>query len=226
MDKNFNKIIIPYKRYTEIRDADWQLILDLKIKKLPVKISEVLTALGIEVHTYKDNYKMLIEFGLKKQMKTCDAFTLFLNGKYMIFYDETKSTKRIRFTLAHELSHIILGSGFTKMSSGLLVSTRTSEPTENDAPEETEANMFAARLLAPSCVLHELKLFTVEEIMKYCDITETAAKFKRKRMMLLEKRNERFLRERGHGCYYISPLEQEVRQQFDDYINTFRKYRA
>lgn len=228
-DKNGKRLQKNYcslQEVYEIRDADWQLILDLKIKKLPVKISEILTALGIEVHTYKDNYKMLIEFGLKEQMKTCDAFTLFLNGKYMIFYDETKSAKRIRFTLAHELGHIILGSGFTKMSSGLLVSTRNSEPTENDAPEETEANMFAARLLAPSCVLHELKLFTVEEIMQFCSITKTSATFRLKRLMLLEERNERFLRERGHGCYYISPLEQEVRQQFDDYINTVRKYRA
>ncbi len=226
MDKNFNKMIIPYKRYTEIRDADWQLILDLKIGKLPVKISEVLAALGIEIHTYKDNYEVLVGFGLKEKMKTCDAFTLFLNDKYVIFYDETKSHDRIRFTLAHELGHIILGSGFTKMPSGLLVSTRNSEPSENDAPEETEANMFAARLLAPSCVLHELKLFTVEDIMKYCNITKTSAAFRLKRLMLLEERNERFILERGHGCFYQSPLEQEVRQQFNDYINTVRKYRA
>lgn len=223
---NNKKMIISYRRYTEIRDADWQLILDLKIRELPVKISGILAALGIEIHTYKDNYAVLVGFGLEEKMKTCDAFSLFLNGKYVIFYDETKSHDRIRFTLAHELGHIILGSEFTKMSSGLLVSTRNSEPTENDVPEETEANMFAARLLAPSCVLHELKLFTVKEIMKYCAITKTAATFRLKRLMLLEERNERFLREKGNGCYYISPLEREVRQQFDDYIKTVRKYRA
>jgi len=62
--------------------------------------------------------------------------------------------------------------------------------------------------------------------MKYCDITQTAANFRLKRLMLLENRNERFLRERGHGCYYISPLEQKVRQQFDEYINTVLKYRG
>lgn len=112
------------------------------------------------------------------------------------------------------------------MPSGLLVSTRNSEPSENDALEETEANMFAARILAPSCMLHELKLLTVADIMKYCDITESAAKFRLKRMMLLEQRNERFIQERGYGCFYLSPLGQKVRQQFDDYINTVRKYRV
>ncbi len=59
--------------------------------------------------------------------------------------------------------------------------------------------------------------------MKYCDITKTSATFRLKRLMLLEKRNERFILERGYGCFYISPLEQKVRQQFDDYIKTVQK---
>lgn len=226
MEKDNKKFIIPYKRYTEIRDADWQLILDLKIKELPVKISEILSVLGVKAYTYKENYRNLILFGLEDVMKSCDAFTLHLNGQYIIFYDESKLPERIRFTLAHELGHIILGSGFKQTQTGMLITTRNSEPSENDSSEETEANMFAARLLAPSCVLHELKLFTAEDIMKYCDITKTAANFRLKRLMLLETRNERFLRERGHGCYYISPLEQKVRQQFDEYINTVLKYRG
>lgn len=226
MEKDNKQFIIPYKRYTEIRDADWQLLLDLQIKELPVKISEILTALGIKVYTYKGNYSNLASFGLEDMTKSCDAFTLRLNGKYIIFYDESKLPARIRFTLAHELGHIILGSGFTKTKTGMLITARNSEPAENDSPEETEANMFAARLLAPSCVLHELKLFTVEEIMKCCNITQSAAKFRLKRLMLLEERNERFLRERGHGCYYISSLEQKVLQQFDDYINTVLRYRG
>ena len=226
MEKDNKKFIIPYKRYTEIRDADWQLILDLKIKELPVKISEILSVLGIKAYTYKENYRNLVHFELEDVMKSCDAFTLHLNGQYIIFYDESKLPERIRFTLAHELGHIILGSGFKQTQTGMLITTRNSEPSEIDSPEETEANMFAARLLAPSCVLHELKLFTAEDIMKYCDITQTAANFRLKRLMLLENRHERFLRERGHGCYYISPLEQKVRQQFDEYINTVLKYRG
>ncbi len=166
MDKNFNKMIIPYKRYTEIRDADWQLIIDMAITKLPVDIFKLLAALGIKVYTYTDNFATLVKYRLENKMKKCDAFTLFLNNQYIIFYDDTQLPARIRFTLAHELGHIILDSGFSEMPSGLLVSTRNSEPSENDAPEETEANMFAARILAPSCVLHELKLFTVEPANK------------------------------------------------------------
>lgn len=81
MDRKSDKMIIPYKRYTEIRDADWQLILDLQIKNLPVKISAVLAALDIEAYTYKDNRGVLIEFGLEEKMKNCDAFTLSLNNQ-------------------------------------------------------------------------------------------------------------------------------------------------
>ncbi len=226
MDKNFNKMIIPYRRYTKIRDAVWRLILDMGIKELPVKISKILSALGIALYTYQDNYAMIAKLGLETLTKTSDGFTVIWNHRYIIFYDNTKPPARIRFTLAHELGHIILENGFSRTASGVLFTTRNNEPNQKDDPRETAANMFAARLLAPSCVLHELKLFTAEEIMQYCAISKIAAEFKLERLLLLEERNERFLRERGHGCFYLSPLEQQVKQQFDEYINTVQKYRG
>ncbi len=195
MDRKSDKKIIPYRQYTEIRDAVWRLILDMGIKELPVKISRVLSALGITLYPYQDNSAMIAKLGLANLTKTCDGFTVVQNHRYIIFYDKTKLPARIRFTLAHELGHIILENGFSKTDAGVLYTTRNNEPNKKDKPQETAANMFAARLLAPSCVLHELNLFTVEEIMRYCSISKTAAEFKLERMLLLEKRNERFLKE-------------------------------
>lgn len=226
MDRKSNKMIILYRRYTEIRDAVWRLILDMEIKALPVKISKVLSTLGIALYTYQDNYAEIADLGLESLTKTSDGFTVVRKNQYIIFYDKTKLPARIRFTLAHELGHIILENGFSKTDMGVLYTTRNNEPNKKDNPQETAANMFAARILAPSCVLHELKLFTVEEIVQYCSISKTAAEFKLERLMLLEKRNERFLKERGYGCFYLSPLEQQVKQQFEEYINTVQKYRG
>lgn len=226
MEKDDKKPIIPYKRYAEIRDTVWQLILDMKIKELPVKISKILAALDIPLYTYQDNYVPIKELGLEALTKSSDGFTIIQKNRYMIFYDNTKPPTRIRFTLAHELGHIILEQGFSQTKSGTVYTERNNEPDKKDAPEETAANMFAARLLAPSCVLHELKLFTVDEIMQFCSISKTAAEFKLERLILLEERNKQFLRERGYGCFYISPLERQVKKQFEEYIKTVQKYRA
>lgn len=226
MEKDNKDLIVPYRRYTEIRDTVWRLILGMGINKLPVKISKVLTDLNIALYTYQNNYAEIADLGLEKLTKTSDGFTVVRRNQYVVFYDNTQLPARIRFTLAHELGHIILESGFSRTSSGIEYTTRNNEPNKKDNPEETAANMFAARLLAPSCVLHELKLFTVEEIMQYCSISKAAAEFKLERMLLLEKRNARFLQEKGYGCYYISPLECQVKEQFKEFINTVQKYRG
>lgn len=226
MEKDKRKFVIPYRRYTEIRDAVWRLILDMGITKLPVSISSVLKKLCIELYTYQENQETIKRLRLESLTTTSDGFTIVLNDRYIIFYDDTQLPARIRFTLAHELGHIILESGFSRTTSGVLYTTRNKEPDKKDNPEETAANMFAARLLAPSCVLHELKLFTTEDIMQYCAISKIAAEFKLERMLLLEERNERFLRERGRSCFYLSPLERQVKAQFEDYIKTVLKYRA
>lgn len=226
MEKDNKKFIVPYKRYTEIRDAVWRLILDMNITELPVKISKVLANLNIALYTYQNNYDEIADLGLAELTKTSDGFTVIRRKQYVIFYDNTQLSARIRFTLAHELGHIILGSGFSETASRIVYTTRNNEPNKKDNPEETAANMFAARLLAPSCVLHELKLFTVEEIMQYCSISKAAAEFKLERMLLLEARDKRFNKERGCGCFYLSPLERQVKQQFEEYINTVQRYRA
>ena len=79
--------------------------------------------------------------------------------------------------------------------------------------EEQEADMFAARLLAPACVLHELHATTATEIAKICNISMQAAKNRAERMQVLEARNK----------YYLHPLEQQVRKQFEDFIKEYKQ---
>lgn len=77
---------------------------------------------------------------------------------------------------------------------------------------ESSANVFARDLLAPACVLHELHATTAEEIAKICNISMQAAKNRAERMQVLEARNK----------YYLHPLERQVRQQFEQFIEEYR----
>ena len=77
---------------------------------------------------------------------------------------------------------------------------------------ESEANVFARDLLAPACVLHELKAFTARDIANLCNISLESASYREQRMRDLEARN----------AWYLHPLEIEVRKQFDDFIKIKR----
>ena len=66
-------------------------------------------------------------------------------GNHIIFFNNLKDDKTIRFTLAHELGHIRLGH------------------TEDNEVADKEANCFARNLLCPVQIIKELELSTAEE---------------------------------------------------------------
>lgn len=72
--------------------------------------------------------------------KSAEGLSLRFQGEYLILYDETiKNPRRILFTLAHELGHILLGHA-----------------EEKGETAEREAHCFAAALLAPTVALRYL----------------------------------------------------------------------
>lgn len=78
--------------------------------------------------------------------------------------------------------------------------------------DETDADMFAARLLAPACVLWGINAVTANQIAKVCDISLSSAIYRAERLNMLRKR----------GKFLISPLEKQVYEQFKDYIQNNR----
>lgn len=88
-----------------------------------------------------------------------------------------------------------------------------------DKPEyEYEAERFAIDVLAPACVLWGLKIRDPEEIASLCNISVTSARIRAERMELLYKREQDFLKIRGHSCFLQSPLERKVYQQYQRFI--------
>lgn len=177
-----------YRDYKVSRNLSWQILINEHITELPVMVGRLCHKMGIRVRYYtpKDGN---------------DGYCIIIDGHPVIFVSDQCSTERQRFTVAHELGHILLGHvGKYQMVNR--------EPNPKDNPIEQAANVFASRLLAPACVLWALDARTAEEIAALCKISHQAAAFRAERMALLYNR----------GKFLSSPLEMEVYKQFETFI--------
>ena len=181
-----------YKDYQHSRDMAWRILLDLHVTELPVKVTDVCRQLGVTVKLYDppdDN----------------DGCSLILNGVPIILVRRDMYPPRQRFTTAHELGHILLGH----VGQYPLVNR---EPQATDNPIEQAANVFAARLLAPACVLWGCGVQSAADIERLCHVSRQAAEYRMERMRLLYAR----------GRFLTSPLEGAVYRQFEEYIKKHR----
>lgn len=199
-----------YKNYQDARDAAWKTLLDCKISSLPVRPSEICRYYNWVLADYINGERSIDLLGLSELKEKTDGFCTLTQNHVYIFYDSSLTVARQRFTVAHEIGHLILGH----VGPGA-ATVENREPTGAEREEETQANQFAARLLAPACVLHEIGATEPEEIQKLCGISKQAAKIRAERMQELERR----------GRYYTSKLERQVVRQFGSYIATMRRKR-
>lgn len=186
-----------YRDYQNVRDAAWRILLDCDVTKLPVDLNSICRQLEVRHIPYTKYWTELPPI-----TDETDGMTFYKSGEPIILYDNRKSPGRIRFTVAHELGHLVLGHvkiiHIEPMNRGGHTSNRL----------EVAADQFAARLLAPACVLWGLDLHSPDEIMEACHISRQAAEVRAKRMAILYKRNK----------FLMSPLEKELYQKFQGFI--------
>lgn len=197
-----------YSNYRKSRDLSWQILIDTNITQLPVKVSSICKNLGIPVISYEKGHQIIKTAGLEEICSQSDGIT-FMGS---IFYNQECSIGRQRFTIAHELGHILMHTE----------SKYNREPSSDDPFIEQQANIFAGRLLAPACVLWGLGVTTAEQMCQICDISPTSAKFRMERLNALYEREKIFIKERGRSCFLLSPSEEKVYEQFSHYIKTFK----
>lgn len=137
-------------------------------KNIPVKLNDIVKTIGITVK--EENLEM---DGITRMDK---------NGISFILYKRAMSDERKRFTVAHELGHIILehitfGGDSSQLSS---------------SSQEKEANQFAGSLLVP---IKDLKTFmknkdkTIDDVIKRYWVSKEVAGIAIKSNRLLNKLN-------------------------------------
>lgn len=200
--------------YAKSRDLAWKMLINSGADSLPIDVVSICKKEKISLFTYNQSIDFIKDLNLEENTKDNDAFSI----NSMIFYDDTKPRERQRFSIAHELGHIFLHSESSGKST---VYNREPSPTDN--PLETEANVFASRLLAPLCVLQFLNLNSIKEISEFCEISFSAAKLRFARLCEIRRRNSERRKTKNHGTFLISKLERELVENFKDFIEKNKK---
>ncbi|MDE5558671.1 MAG: ImmA/IrrE family metallo-endopeptidase [Ruminococcus sp.] len=176
-----------YDIYKNARDASWKFLIKYGVSSFPVNLKPIVSEMGITVR--KDIIGLLSENELGRVVNA--------QGDLHIILRDT-TTQQKRYTIAHEIGHIVLGH---------------TEISFNPYLDEYAAERFAIGILAPACVLWGLDIHSAEDIAKICNISLSSAKIRAERMAVLYKRNK----------FLTSPLERQVFEQFSDFIKKNRK---
>ncbi len=170
--------------------------MDFDIRSLPVKLTAVAKRAGILVHK-----NCFLNELREKEL----GASIFADGTWHIVYDERLPYTEARIVLAHELAHIFLGHEYKYIEHRFASDSKKLK-------SEREADMFAIRLLAPACVLHELGITDTARIEELCEIPHRLARQRAARMAALEKR----------GAFYKSEEERAVLEGFSEFIYNCR----
>ncbi|HIB1875247.1 TPA: ImmA/IrrE family metallo-endopeptidase [Enterococcus faecium] len=144
-------------------------------KEYPVNTLQIVKKLpNTKLATYEEFANAIhqsVDFVSQEIGKNNDAFTLSRGEEFIIVYNSDLTTnivERIRFSIAHELGHIILDH----FTSGDLILTRGGLSEKRYKKLEKEADTFARELLAPTFLMQPGKW----SIKQVCDIFDVSKK--------------------------------------------------
>ncbi len=150
--------------------------------KLPVPIKKIVKFLGYRLVPYSSfaqrhnlTYKETVDY-----FGTDDACSDYEKNTniYVVYFNDMDKAKienhRIRWNIAHELGHIVLGHHKTENTR--LFRNSLSFKEYNRLEEEADA--FASYILVPYIVLNFQRIGMPEDIARICKISATAAKYR------------------------------------------------
>ena len=174
------KTQIPDKpRYSYARQRAYRLLCELEIDRLPIDPWAIANALP-NVHVLKwselrDNCHQADPLSIDEE--GADAKTQHIRGRddYLVVYDDrVLSPGRIRWTVAHEIGHIVLGHLVSFDATALC---RGSLTEAEYYVLEREADCFAVNLLAPMTIMNRIpSVKTAYDYMEMCELSEEASK--------------------------------------------------
>lgn len=148
----------------EIKETVLSVLRFADIHTLPVNLSVILRAYQIRSLPLS----AACEAGLNIQCRDGRTICQYRSEgmQYLILYNDSHNEARMRWTIAHELGHIMLD-----------------HVTQNDTVlerMEAEANYFALQLLAPLAVLDAMDAKSASEIQALCGLSHQAAELRRR----------------------------------------------
>lgn len=135
--------------YARVRRRAEELLKDQA--RAPVDLETITKALGVEVR----------QFDLEPDIS---GILYREDGRRVIVVNQRHSPVRQRFTIAHEIAHLVLHKGESvHVDQAFLVNLRDPRSATAENVEEIEANAFAANLLMPAAWLRtELATDTID----------------------------------------------------------------
>lgn len=194
-------------RYNKVMVRANTLFAREKITSFPVDPFQIIKNNKWGLMTYSELAK---EYGVTvKDIETAfqseDGYTIFDGDNYTIAYNDTiRVYGRIRFTLMHEIGHIYMNH---LIDFDETVLTRSSLTEKKYKVLENEANSFARNILAPVMLVKDLKLNSINDLVRCFEMSRQAAKV-RLETLLKDYR------------YTLSNLIQFQRRHFKSFINT------
>lgn len=150
-------ITLSDKRCEEIKQIVVDLFVRYDVCCVPVSSFELATKMGVKIIPYSAKPKNIQRLLLKKSE---DGFSVQTrDGKWLIFYNETKIYGRINNTIMHEIGHIVL------------------DHTEDSELAEKEVKFFTKYALVPPVLVHKFELDNPADIAKVFSVSFEAARY-------------------------------------------------
>ena len=190
-----------YYDYKIARNLAWKVLIECDIREFSVNLAKIINHYGIYLIRYSES-----DYINRHSLPNEDGFSILIDGKPIIYYNDQKPIYRARFTLAHEIGHILLGH----LANGETLH-RNTEYDVLDVKEQ-QANVFARDILMPATVLHSLGIKSAEDIARICNVSMLSAEIRYKRLTELNERN----------VFNRHPLERQVYKNFQPYIKHYK----
>lgn len=142
------------KRYEEIAKIACEVLMDYGINKFPIDVFELAKKMNIKTLKYSG-----LDFDERSVLLngSDDGMSWKYNNQIYIAYNDLRIKTRIRFTIAHEIGHIVLGH------------------TESNEENESEADFFARNLLVPPCIFLFNHIMDINVVSNKFDVSMQVA---------------------------------------------------
>ena len=136
------------------------------IRRLPTDTEAIAEHFGIKLVSYSSVARIYERDMAELYRISRQGYSFVVDGRYVCAINENSCGEtRRRWTIAHELSHCLLGH----IRDGRLCCT---------PEEERAADRFAAELLAPLAVVNFCGVTSAEELMRLCRLSRKAAEIR------------------------------------------------